>query len=43
MAKAGRIAVANLKDVTYYHDIENAAIAAMKTDIVSAIKIYAGK
>lgn len=40
MAKAGGTAVANMKDTTFYHDIETAAIAAMKEDVKKAIEVF---
>jgi len=43
MAKAGGNAVSALSDMTYYHDIELAAIAAMKNDVLGAMKVFAGK
>lgn len=42
MAKAGGSAVANLADKTYFHDIEVAALNAMKEDVKSAINIFVG-
>ncbi len=43
MAKAGGNAVAALEDKTFFHDIEIAAIAAMKADVESAIRVFADK
>ena len=43
MAKAGGNAIAELADKTFYHDIEIAAISAMKKDVQSAIKIFSAK
>ena len=40
MAKAGGAAVAALKDLTFYHDVEVAAIEAMKNDVKTAIRIF---
>lgn len=40
MAKAGGSAVAQLQDKTFYHDIEVAAIAAMKQDVINAINVF---
>lgn len=40
MAKAGGNAVLNLEDKTFYHDIEVAAIEAMKHDVMAAINIF---
>lgn len=40
MAKAGGTAVAALADKTFYHDIEQAAIAAMKEDAKKAIEVF---
>lgn len=40
MAKAGGTAVAALADKTFYHDIEQAAIAAMKEDVKKAIEVF---
>ncbi len=41
MAKAGGSAVSKLDDKTFYHDIETAAIAAMKDDVKKAIEVFA--
>lgn len=41
MAKAGGSAVSTLADKTFYHDIETAAIAAMKDDVKKAIEVFA--
>ncbi len=43
MAKAGGNAVAAMKDLTFYHDIEVAAINAMKEDVKSAMSVFSGK
>ena len=40
MAKAGGTAVANLTDKTFYHDIDTAAIAAMKEDVKKAVEVF---
>ena len=40
MAKAGGNAVASLADKTFYHDIEVAAIEAMKQDVKQAISVF---
>lgn len=40
MAKAGGNAVAGLEDKTFFHDIETAAIAAMKDNVKEAIDIF---
>lgn len=40
MAKAGATAISALKDKTFFHDIETAAIAGMKEDVKNAIKIF---
>lgn len=42
MAKAGGSAVAKMADKTFYHDIEIAAIAAMKQDVINAMHVFAG-
>ncbi|MBE6608872.1 MAG: class II fructose-bisphosphate aldolase [Ruminococcaceae bacterium] len=42
MAKAGGNAVAELNDYTYFHDIELAAIDAMRRDVEKAMKVFAG-
>lgn len=42
MAKAGGNAVAAMTDLTYFHDIEIAAIAAMQKDVESAMRVFAG-
>ena len=42
MAKAGGSAVAAMDDKTFYHDIEVAAIHAMKEDAKKAIRVFAG-
>lgn len=43
MAKAGGSAVAAMKETTFFHDVEIAAIEAMKADVKSAIDVFAGK
>ena len=43
MAKAGGSAVAQMKDQTFFHDIEIAAIEAMKADVSNAMRIFVGK
>ena len=40
MAKAAGNAVAALADKTYFHDIELAAIAAVKADVTAAMKVF---
>lgn len=40
MAKAGGTAVEKLADKTFYHDIETAAIAAMKADVENAVAVF---
>ena len=40
MAKAGGTAVANLGDKTFFHDIETAAIAAMKENVKTAVEVF---
>ena len=42
MAKAGGSAVAAMKDTTFYHDVETAAILAMKEDAKKAMTVFAG-
>lgn len=42
MAKAGGTAVQNMSNMTFYHDIEVAAINGMKEDVKKAIKVFAG-
>ena len=42
MAKAGGSAVAAMTDTTFYHDIEVAAIQAMKEDAQKAMRVFAG-
>ena len=41
MAKAGGVGVCQLADKTFYHDIETAATAAMKDDVMNAIEVFA--
>ena len=43
MAKAGVNAVKMMGETTYYHDIENEAIKAMKNDAMRAIEIFSEK
>lgn len=43
MAKAGGTAVAEMKDKTFYHDIETAAINAMKEDVKKAVEVFLRK
>ena len=43
MAKAGGIAVSELKGTNLYHDFEVAAIKAMKEDVKTAINVFANK
>lgn len=40
MAKAGGTAVASMEDKTFYHDIETAAIAAMKENVKIAVEVF---
>ncbi len=40
MAKTGGTAVSELADKTFYHDVEKAAIAAMKEDAKNAIRVF---
>ena len=40
MAKAGGTAVAELSDKTFFHDMEVAALEAMKNDVISAMKVF---
>jgi len=42
MAKAGGSAVAAMTDTTFYHDVEVAAIQAMKDDVKKAMGVFAG-
>ena len=42
MSKAGGTAVDAMSDRTFFHDIEIAAIDAMKRDVTEAIKVFAG-
>ena len=42
MAKAGGSAVESLAEKTFFHDIEVAAIAAMKNDVANAINVFSG-
>ena len=41
MAKAGGSAVQELSDKTFYHDMETAALNAMKENAIEAIKVFA--
>lgn len=43
MSKAGGNAIAGLNDYTYFHDIELAAQAAMKEDVLGAMAVFSGK
>ena len=43
MAKAGANAIAAMKDMTYFHDIEMVAIAAMKEDAKQAMTVFSGR
>lgn len=43
MSKAGGNAIASLSDYTYFHDIELAAQAAIKEDVMTAINVFSGK
>ena len=43
MAKAGANAIAAMKDMTYFHDIEMVAIAAMKEDAKKAMTVFSGR
>ena len=43
MAKAGANAIAAMKEMTYFHDIEMVAIAAMKEDAKKAMTVFSGK
>lgn len=43
MAKAGGSAVAAMKETTFFHDVEIAAIEAMKADVKSAMGVFAGR
>ncbi len=43
MAKAGGNAVASLVDKTFFHDMEVAAIGAMKEDVKKAINVFSGR
>lgn len=40
MAKAGGNAVSEMENKTFYHDIEVAAIEAMKNDVITAINVF---
>lgn len=42
MAKAGGTTVKNLNDLTFFHDIEVAAMNGMKEDVRKAITVFAG-
>lgn len=41
MSKAGGSAVSEMKDMTFYHDIETVAINAMKADVLKAMNVFA--
>lgn len=43
MAKAGANAIAAMKDMTYFHDIEMVALAAMKDDVKQAMEVFSGR
>ena len=43
MAKAGANAIAAMKEMTYFHDIEMVAIAAMKEDAKKAMTVFSGR
>ncbi|MBO5051722.1 MAG: class II fructose-bisphosphate aldolase [Clostridia bacterium] len=43
MAKAGANAVAALADKTFFHDMEVAAIAGMKADVMGAMGVFTGR
>jgi fructose-bisphosphate aldolase class II len=43
MAKAGGNAVQEMSDKTFFHDIEMAAIEAMKENVIKAIKVFSKK
>ena len=43
MAKAGANAVAALADKTFFHDLEVAAIAGMKADVMGAMGVFTGR
>jgi len=40
MAKAAGTAVAEMKDKTFFHDMEVVAIEAMKENVIGAIKVF---
>ena len=43
MAKAGANAIAAMKDMTDFHDIEMVALAAMKDDVKRAMEVFSGR
>ena len=43
MAKAAANAVNAMSDRTYYHDIEVAAVNAVKADVMEAMKVFTGR
>ena len=43
MAKAGGSALAQMKELTFFHDVEVEARRAMKEDVLQAIRIFSGK
>ena len=43
LARAGGNAVKNMKDTTYFHDIEVEALKAMKADVLNAIDVFSKK
>ena len=43
MAKAGANAIAAMKDMTYFHDIEMVALVAMKDDVKQAMEVFSGR
>ena len=43
MANAGGRAVENMFRKTYYHDVENTAIKAMKEDVLAAMRIFSNQ
>ena len=43
MAKAGANAIAAMKDMIYFHDIEMVALAAMKDDVKQAMEVFSGR
>ena len=43
MSKAGGTAIAEMKDKTFFHDMEITAIDAMKKDVKTAMEIFTFK